>query len=282
MSVQKLFDDVNPNDAPVQFEQINTHVYDLIDDPDVLAVWTYLQMRPRGWKVIKCQVQKKFKYGTNKIDRIFANMKRNHLIEYARKRNPDGTLGEVETRVLNGRKTKSISEQPTTPIEIMSVDNTTPIEIMCLKNHTHGFGKLYITEETNITKTPHKWGAVDNFLKEYGKCMNEDELRRIWKKKNLDDQLPIFLADIEKRKREDHRWRDVQFIPDAINYIRGERWKDKIIKKRTTQMIIKSNELRCTVPEYHSVDHDKRPKNGPLQAKAWQEIKQKLGLHRSV
>jgi hypothetical protein len=83
--------------------------------------------------------------------------------------------------------------------------------------------------------------AVDNFS-EQGAQEPFEEFWRIypnkkgkkpakdrWKRRNLDDKLPLILSKLKQQVTEDDSWKR-GFIPNPLTYINQERWDDEITK----------------------------------------------------
>lgn len=64
----------------------------LIDNPDALAIWVYLQTRPSGWTVRPTELRKRFKLGRDRSARAMRDLKALGLMTHTEIRGEDGRL----------------------------------------------------------------------------------------------------------------------------------------------------------------------------------------------
>lgn len=73
----------------IPFSMIATTTVDLLTNSDGLAVWTYLQTKPRNWKIYKIEVGKHFGWGKHKTNAAFKYLETMGLLTITQLRSDD-------------------------------------------------------------------------------------------------------------------------------------------------------------------------------------------------
>lgn len=150
VSIQKL-DASEAIREQIPYTTLSNKVLQHLCNPEALAAWCYLQSMPPRWLVVKENIRKHFGWGINKINEVFALLKKLMLIEYSRERKKDGTLGEIVIIIKNGDEYNPAS---TTHMKTMLVESTTHMETIAVENHAHGFqGTINTIRYINTNKS---------------------------------------------------------------------------------------------------------------------------------
>lgn len=83
-----------------------------------------------------------------------------------------------------------------------------------------------LSKNNRPTKRPNA-SRFNEFWVEYPRKVKRKTALEIWKRKQLDGQADVLIADVSNRKRNHDPWLK-GFIPDPTTYLNQERWQDEI------------------------------------------------------
>lgn len=254
MSVQKFI--VNRESS--NFTIISNKVIQgLKNNLELLGFYAYLLSLPPNWVFYKNQLKETCNIGVHKLERLLKELVQMNLIALVQNRSEKGQFAHFELTVLNGDSFKINSlEESVQPCYQNRTTENRATDISTYKRNTL---QIENKEKINISCASESDARVDNFFDEFWKVYpvkkNKKRTKQIWEKKKYDEIAPLILSDIEKRKKIDHQWQNVQYIPHASTYLNGELWQDEIIernpsKPKTYSSINNNNETKCTIKEY--------------------------------
>lgn len=208
-----------------------------------LGLYLYLLSLPDNWEFHKTHISKTCKIGIKKLERLLKELCAFALVQYGQKRNSKGQFEEFYIDIYDIES-----------IKINELDKSVqPERQNCRTVETDGrFGeaiKETYTKEKEIIKNKHSCASedahkhFDEFWKIYPVKKNKKRTKQIWEKKKYDEIAPLILSDIEKRKKIDHQWQNLQFIPHPSTYLNGELWQDDMVPKANGTTQTKFNPL---------------------------------------
>jgi hypothetical protein len=71
----------------------------------------------------------------------------------------------------------------------------------------------------------------DEFWSVYPRKKDKARAKKIWSSQKLDSIAHEIIADVKNRILNDQGWKDIQFIPHALTYLKYKRWSDEVTLK---------------------------------------------------
>lgn len=163
VNIEKLdFETVIHENIP--YTLVSTPVIQKISDAFAGFIWVFLSSLPPDWKVNRNHLMKHFNVGEQKLKGHLAYLAKVNLIEYVRVRLPNGTLGPVSIRVLNGSRYKENTEST---IDTTGMKNHPVVEPPSGKSSTYKNNKEPTKEnKTTTTNTNNGGGSFNSFEKQ--------------------------------------------------------------------------------------------------------------------
>lgn len=243
MSVEKLIVTKEDNG----FTMLSNHVLQNLTNVEALGLWVYLASLPPAWEFYKQHIQTHFKFGRDRLNKLFKYLADRNLIELCTVRNEKGQFAHISVHVKNGNSFKNIDITPCT--EKPYTANQSPVNSSYKDINTK---KKENKQRKLLSASDNAQDRFEDFWKAYPLKKNKKRSQMIWKRQKLNEKVNQILEDIEKRAKLDHQWRNKQYIPHPSTYLNGEIWNDDIVKHES--MPEKRNyrpvETRSTVKEW--------------------------------
>lgn len=252
MSIEKLdFETIEHEKVP--FTLVHTKVIQKITDHFAGFIWVYLQSLPSNWKVNKTHLQNHFGIGEDKLKNHLAYLHRSKLIEYHRRRNPNGTLGKITIRVLNGMEFNNNPGNKNNIKTICTID-TTGVKSHPVVDHTSGFYPPYTNTIENLTNNNEE--LIDLDLVQKLKIGEKPGKREKEKKSCTCNQNPV-ISELRKQTQVDDKMINPDFeYPETYYPVQKSdtstspsqkltSCQDKTFEEFWNLYPVKKNKLRC-------------------------------------
>lgn len=215
------------------YTSISNAVVESINNPDSLAIWTFLQTKDNGWNVIGSYLQDKFSLGRKRYSDAMGDLVGMGLVEYVTVRND---LGQVVGRrvIVNYEPVLTeVSEnphvgQPALRSTCTTVNRHLPIkDSLPIKDLNQSLFEGLPSDR--IEKLDYET-SFENFWAEYPRKTDKKKSREIWMKLKPSDELvkTIMLAIQSQRKSEGWTKDGGKYIPHPTTWLNGERWSDEL------------------------------------------------------
>lgn len=235
------------------FTSIPNRVLQNLPNYEALGLFAYLLSLPEGWIFHKKHLAEHAKIGRDKINRLLKILHTHALIDYVQTRDEKGAFAHLDLHVKDGRDFKINNlEEPVQPFTEKPLTDT---QLLDNSTYKRNINKINKNNKINISCASESDARAidyfDDFWKSYPVKKNKKRSKQIWDKKKYNDIAQLILSDIDKRKRLDNQWQDIQYIPHASTYLNGELWQDEIIPQTVKPKVNqKHNEIRSTVKEF--------------------------------
>lgn len=249
MSVEKLI--VTKEDTG--FTMLSNHVLQNLNNAEALGLWVYLASLPPSWEFYKQKIRDHFKFGREKLDRLFKYLSDCGLLDLCIVRNIKGQFAHLNVHVKNGSSFKinnmdgvqsPVTEKPLTANRLPVNSTYKDIDI---NTQSHKDKKKLLSASDDAQD------RFEEFWKSYPQKKNKVRSKKIWDKKKLsEEKVNKIINDINNRSKNDIQWKNKQYIPHPATYLNNELWNDEITTSNVTP--IKQNnkavETRSTVMEW--------------------------------
>lgn len=236
MSVEKFI----VTKESVNFTIISNQILQHLNNVEALGLYCFLTSLPSVWEFNKKHLKEKFNIGTNKIDKLFKILQKHQLLNIIPVRNAQGQFAHFSIHVRNGKdfiipsEDNKNNELDTNAHHSME---TMPMETMPMENRTYKENNIKIKQK----KIKHTYASNDarekfeQFWDSYPRKKDKARTEQVWIKQKCNKNAEMIINDIQNRLKNDHQWKDHQFIPYASTYLNGKRWEDEITENTHAQ-----------------------------------------------
>ncbi len=231
----------------ISFTTIPNKVLQGLKNYEALGLYAYICSLPDGWVFYKKHLAEHAGIGRDRLNKNLKVLHAHNLIEYRQVRNQHGRFAQYDLHVKDGtsfeinelvKDAQPLTEKPLTDNRL-PVNSSYKRNIDKRNNNTDEISKNLCASENNAQplNENHSTGEIDFseafllFWAIYPRKKDKARAWNIWKKKKYDQIATLICDDVENRKKNEHQWQDIQYIPHPTTYLRNALWTDEITPK---------------------------------------------------
>lgn len=218
------------------FTTISTKVAQNLKNYEALGLYVYLISLPNKWNFHKSHLSKHANLGRDKINSLIKILESHNLIEIAQMRTQKGAFAQMDLIVKDGNDFKINELEDCAPFTDLPL---TANQLLVNSSYKENINKININKKEiskNICASDDAQTQLfDDFWNIYPRKKDKKRVYSFWVKNKIQEKLELIKQDILNRLKSDQQWKNIQFIPYPLTYLRNERWQDEITPIPETQ-----------------------------------------------
>lgn len=230
MSVEKLVISKEMS----SFTTLPNNVLQNLRNADALGLWVYLASLPPSWQFYKDQIREHFGIGRDKLEKLIFILREHNLLTIESVRDAQGRFVHWHMHILCGDGFAQVKTQEESSTSYCA----SPLP----ENPVTGKPRQWKTAAINKTNNKSKKKEINKtscaseearksfalFYALYPIKKNRKRAEEVWIKNKLHEAADNIIDKLRLQIKEDDQWKNSQFIPHPVTYLRNEYYNDEV------------------------------------------------------